>query len=77
MIDATKVLGASPDKDRLWDMELISNIDGRPSGPSEISPTTGIWQTALLELMAQYGVKILRIVPDIDAGIIKITVSSH
>jgi beta-galactosidase/beta-glucuronidase len=37
------------------------------------TPTTGIWQTPWLEPVASSGIESLKIVPDIDAGALKVT----
>src|SRR5688500_7371506 len=41
------------------------------------TPTTGIWQTPWLEPVARNGVESLKLVPDIDAGALKLTAKLH
>lgn len=41
------------------------------------TPTTGIWQTVWLEPVSKGAVKDIKIVPDIDAGNVKVTVNTY
>lgn len=78
-LDVTPALKDGP-------QELIVRVydptdkDGFPRGkqttkPGGImyTPTTGIWQTVWLEPVAQTSIADLHMVPDIDAGVVKIT----
>ena len=56
---------------------------GQPRGKQTLTPngimytpTSGIWQTVWLEPVAKAGVNDLKIVPDVDAGVIKVTVTT-
>jgi hypothetical protein len=55
---------------------------GQPRGKQSLkshgvmyTPTTGIWQTVWLEPVAADGIDRIKIIPDIDAGAVKITVT--
>jgi beta-galactosidase/beta-glucuronidase len=41
------------------------------------TPTTGIWQTPWLEPVSTGGIESLRLVPDVDAGLLKLTARLH
>ena len=41
------------------------------------TPTTGIWQTVWLEPIPKTGIDNIKIVPDIDKGVIKLIVNTH
>jgi len=56
---------------------------GQPRGKQTITPngimytpTSGIWQTVWLEPVSKDGVNDLKIVPDVDAGVVRVTVMS-
>ena len=57
---------------------------GQPRGKQTTHPhgvmytsTTGIWQTVWLEPVAENGIEDVKIVPDIDAGTVKVTVKAY
>ena len=59
-----------------------TDLGGQPRGkqttkPGGImyTPTTGIWQTVWLEPVAKTSIQSLHMVPDIDAGVVRVTVN--
>jgi hypothetical protein len=40
------------------------------------TPTTGIWQTVWIEPVAEGGIESIRIVPDVDRGLVRVTVQA-
>ena len=57
-----------------------TNDGGQPRGKQSLhpggimyTPTTGIWQTVWLEPVATGGIDDLKIVPDVDAGVVRVT----
>ena len=61
-----------------------TNDSGKPRGKQSLipgsvmyTPTSGIWQTVWLEPVAEAHIEALKIVPDLDAGCLRLTVSGH
>jgi beta-galactosidase/beta-glucuronidase len=78
--DITKALKPSEEQElvvRVWDP---TDAGPQPRGkqvnrPHAIwyTPTTGIWQTPWIEPVAASGIESLKLAPDIDAGVLKLT----
>ena len=61
-----------------------TNDSGKPRGKQSLvgngvmySPTSGIWQTVWLEPVAETHIAALKIVPDLDAGCLRLTVTGN
>ena len=81
--DVTPFLSGSDPQELVVRVFDPTDDQGQPRGKQTLhpgvimyTPTTGIWQTVWLEPVAAHSIDSLKIVPDVDGGVLKLTVNA-